>query len=618
MQTIESAVVRFAGDSGDGMQLTGTQFTDTAALAGNDLATFPDYPAEIRAPAGTLAGVSGFQVHFSSEPVFTPGDEVDALVAMNPAALAKNLKDVRSGGLVLIDGHGFGAKNLERAKLTSDPRADGTLDGFRVIEVDITDLTLKAVEELRLAQRAATRCRNMFALGLVYWMYSRSTENTKQWLEQKFKSKPDILQANLKALDAGYHYGETHELFADTFRVAPASLSPGLYRNISGNEALAYGLIAASKLSGRDLFYGSYPITPASPILHALSRQKSLGVRTFQAEDEIAAACAALGASYAGHLGVTASSGPGIALKQETIALACALELPLIVINVQRAGPSTGMPTKTEQSDLFQAVHGRHGESPLPVVAARSPGDCFYAAIEAARIAFRHTTPVLLLSDGYIANGAEPWRIPNVDELEPIPAGHASDPEGFQPYARDENLARPLAVPGTPHLEHRIGGIEKEHLTGHISYNPENHERMSKLRAEKVDRVAAALAPTEVFGAESGVLVCSWGGTFGTVRDAVGRLYSGGHSVAHVHLRHLHPLPRDLEAILRRYDRVLVPELNLGQLVHLLRDRFLVDARSVAKIQGQPFKVAEIQRAVLSELHVDNGAARGAAARGMA
>ncbi len=603
IETVEAAVVRFAGDSGDGMQLTGTQFTETAGLAGNDLATFPDYPAEIRAPAGTLAGVSGFQVHFSSEPVFTPGDAVDALVAMNPAALAKNIGDVRRSGLVLLDSGGFSKRTLEKAKLPGDPREDGTLEGYRVLEVEITELTLKAIEELRLNQRTATRCKNMFALGLVYWMYSRDPSHTRAWLEQKFRTKPEILKANLLALDAGYHYGETHELFERTYRVEPASLAPGLYRNVAGNEALAYGLVAAAELAGRELFYASYPITPASPILHALSRKKALGVRTFQAEDEIAAVCAAIGAAYAGALAATASSGPGIALKQEAISLAAVLELPMIVVNVQRAGPSTGMPTKTEQSDLFQAVHGRHGESPIPVVACRSPGDCFEAAIEAARIAFRHTTPVMLLSDGYVANGAEPWRIPKLADYPSIDAPVATDPEGFQPYARDENLARPLALPGTPYLEHRIGGIEKQHLTGHISYDPENHEFMSRLRAEKVERVARFIPPLEVFGPEEGdVLLVSWGGTYGTIRDAVGRLQRSGESVSHIHLRHLCPLPADLGAVLRRFKHVLVPELNLGQLVHLLRDAYLIDAKPVTKIQGQPFKVAEIQGAARAAL----------------
>jgi 2-oxoglutarate ferredoxin oxidoreductase subunit alpha len=603
IETIESAVIRFAGDSGDGMQLTGTQFTDTSALAGNDLATFPDYPAEIRAPAGTLAGVSGFQVHFSSHRVYTPGDSVDALVAMNPAALAKNLKDVRPGGTVLIDTNGFNKKNVEKARLQADPREDGSLDGYRLIEVDITDLTLKAIEELRLPQRSATRCKNMFALGLVYWMYSRSVDHTEQWLAAKFRSKPELADANVRTLRAGYHYGETHELFAHVYRVDAADLEPGLYRNISGNEALAYGLIAAAELSGRELFYGSYPITPASPILHYLARQKALGVKTFQAEDEIAAVCATIGAAYGGALGVTASSGPGIALKQEAIALACVLELPMIIVNVQRAGPSTGMPTKTEQADLLQAIYGRHGESPLPVVAAKSPGDCFDAAIEAARIAFRHTTPVILLSDGYIANGAEPWKIPTVADYAPIEVRFATDPEGFQPYSRNDDLARPLALPGTPHLEHRIGGLEKEHLTGHISYDGKNHEFMGRLRAEKVARVTAHIPPTDVMGDASGdVLLLAWGGTYGTMRQAVQRVRSAGHRVGHVHLRHMSPLPADLNAIFGRFKRVVVAEINLGQLRQIVRGIYAIDAHAIQKLQGQPFRVAEVEAALLTQV----------------
>ncbi|MEM9192338.1 MAG: 2-oxoacid:acceptor oxidoreductase subunit alpha [Myxococcota bacterium] len=603
-ETIDSAVVRFAGDSGDGMQLTGSQFTETAALAGNDLATFPDFPAEIRAPAGTRAGVSGFQVHFSSERVFTPGDSVDALVAMNPAALAKNLPDVRNGGIVLLDATGFNKKNLEKARLDADPRSDGSLEGYKVIEVDITTLTLKALEELRLPQKSATRCKNMFALGLMYWMYGRDLDHTEQWLETKFgKKAPELVDANVRALRTGYHYGETHELFAHVYQVEAADLEAGLYRNISGNEALAYGLVAAAELASVDLFYGSYPITPASPILHYLARHKALGVKTFQAEDEIAAVCAAIGASYGGCLGVTASSGPGIALKQEAIALAAIYELPMIIVNVQRAGPSTGMPTKTEQADLLQAVWGRHGESPIPVVAAKSPGDCFWAAIEAARIAYRHTTPVMLLSDGYIANGAEPWRVPTVSSIPKIEVSFATEPEGYQPYARNDELARPIALPGTPKLEHRIGGLEKEHLTGHISYDPENHQRMSQLRADKVERVAQSISPTEIFGDSEGeLLVVGWGGTFGAIRKAVSTVRQNGHRIGQVHLTHLMPFPEDLGEILRRFEHVVVPELNMGQLVKMIRSRYLVDARPVTKIQGQPFKVNELVEAMMAEL----------------
>jgi 2-oxoglutarate ferredoxin oxidoreductase subunit alpha len=606
VETLDSVVIRFAGDSGDGMQLTGSQFTETSALAGNDLATFPDFPAEIRAPAGTLAGVSGFQIHFSSEHVFTPGDAVDVLVGMNPAALRANLGDVRKGGVLILDTAGFNARNLEKAGYKSDPRTDGALSPWRVIEIDITDLTLKAIEDLRLPVRTASRSKNMFALGVVYWMFSRSLEHTLAWIDSKFSKKPEIKEANVLSLKAGYNYGLTHELFAHVYEVKPAQLEPGLYCTISGNEALAYGLIAAAELSGLPLFYASYPITPASPILHYLASQKALGVRTFQAEDEIAAACSAVGAAYAGALAVTATSGPGVALKGETIALATALELPMIIVNVQRAGPATGMPTKTEQADLLQAMYGRHGESPVPIVAAQSPGDCFYAAIEAARIAVRQMTPVFLLSDGYIANGAEPWRIPNVADLPRIPVKFHTDPATFQAYGRNEELARPWALPGTPGLEHRVGGLEKAHLTGNISYDPENHERMSRLRLEKVNRIAKHYGPTEVFGDDEGaLLLVSWGGTFGAVREGVTRARKRGHKIGHVHLRHLNPFPTDLGDILRKFDRVVVPELNLGQLSKVLRSEYLVDARAHTKIQGQPFRVVEIEEAIRAQLEAN-------------
>ncbi|MEZ4255819.1 MAG: 2-oxoacid:acceptor oxidoreductase subunit alpha [Polyangiales bacterium] len=596
-EPLTSVVVRFAGDSGDGMQLTGSQFTETSALAGNDLATFPDYPAEIRAPAGTLAGVSGFQVHFASEHVFTPGDQTDVLVAMNPAALKANLKDVRPAGTLILDTADFTEKNLERAKWASDPRTDGTLKGYTVIEVNITELTLRAIDEYRLPTRTATRSKNMFALGLVYWMFGRSPDHTIQWLDQKFGKKNEVLRdANTKALKAGFHYGETHEYFAHRYTVAPAKLEPGLYRNVAGNDALAYGLMAAAERAKLSLFYAGYPITPASPILHALAARKGLGVRTMQAEDEIAAVCAAVGASYGGALGVTASSGPGIALKQEAISLALTLELPLVVVNVQRAGPSTGMPTKTEQADLFQAIFGRHGESPLPVIAAQSPSDCFDAAYEAARIAVEHMTPVMLLSDGYIANGAEPWRIPNLETLKAIHPVFATKGEGtFLPYDRDDKLSRPWALPGTPGLEHRLGGLEKEHRTGNISYDPDNHDFMSRLRADKVERIRESLPPLPVDGASTGdLLVVSWGGTFGSVRKATQVARSEGLKVTHVHLRHVNPLPRELEALLRAFPRVLVPELNLGQLATVLRSRFVLDVRSFTKMKGQPFRVSEL------------------------
>lgn len=600
--TKESVVIRFAGDSGDGMQMTGTQFTETAALAGNDLATFPDYPAEIRAPAGTLGGVSGFQVHFSSDQVFTPGDELDVLVAMNPAALRANLADVAKGGIIIIDTASFSAKNIERANYETDPREDGSLQGYVLQELDITDLTLKSVSEFGLPNRSAKRCKNMFALGLVYWMFGRSVEHTESWLQAKFGTKnPTIRDANIKALKAGFYYGETHEIFSHQYEVAPAKVEPGIYRNISGNEALAYGLIAASERSGLSLFYSGYPITPASPLLHHLAAQKALGVQTFQAEDEIAGICAALGAAYAGSLAVTASSGPGIALKQEAVALALTLELPLVIVNVQRAGPSTGMPTKTEQADLNQAIFGRHGEGPLPVVAAQSPGDCFWAAIEAARLAIERMTPVILLTDGYIANGAEPWRIPDIQSIPRISVPRPEVPkEGqpFLPYARDEQQVRKWSVPGMAGLEHRIGGLEKAEDTGNISYDPDNHQRMTRVRDEKVERIADSYDALQPFGSEQGTLLVGWGGTFGALRKATAVALSEGKQVAHLHLRNLHPLPNDLGDVLSRYKNVVVAELNLGQLRHILRGDYLVDAHGLNKIKGKPFRVSEILSAL--------------------
>jgi 2-oxoglutarate ferredoxin oxidoreductase subunit alpha len=605
-ETVDSVVIRFAGDSGDGMQLTGTQFTTTSALAGNDLATFPDYPAEIRAPAGTLPGVSGFQVHFSSQDVFTPGDVVDVLVAMNPAALKRNLGDVRKGGTVILDTAGFTKKNLDKAQYDLDPRKSGDLEGFDLIEVDITELTLKSVEDMKMNNREAVRSKNMFALGLVYWMFDRTIDHTLDFLTKKFKTKPVILEANLRALKAGYHYGETQQLFRHVYEVKAAEYAPGLYRNISGNEALAFGLCAAAELADIELFYASYPITPASPILHYLARQKALGVRTFQAEDEIAAMCAAIGASYAGALGVTATSGPGVALKAEAIGLGLIYELPAVIVNVQRAGPSTGMPTKTEQADLLQALYGRHGESPMPVIAAKSPGDCFFAAIEAARVALKFMTPVILLSDGYIANGAEPWPIPNVSDIPSFPVSFRTEPDGYQPYLRNENYARPWALPGTKGLEHRLGGLEKQEITGNVSYDPANHQRMSEIRRDKVLKVADDLPPTEIFGDPKGdLVVVGWGGTYGAIHQGVARARERGHEIGHVHLRWLSPLPNDLGDILRRYQRVLVPELNLGQLSKVLRAEYLVDARSYCKIQGQPFRVSEIEDAIRAQLEAN-------------
>ncbi|HEY2734792.1 MAG TPA: 2-oxoacid:acceptor oxidoreductase subunit alpha [Polyangiales bacterium] len=601
---MSTVAIRFAGDSGDGMQVTGSQFTDTTALAGNDLATFPDFPAEIRAPAGSLAGVSGFQIKFSSDTVFTPGDAPDVLVAMNPAALKVNLKDLKPNGILILNSEAFSAKNIERAGYAASPLTDGSLKNFRVFTADITGMTLKAVEELRLNNRFAVRCKNFFALGLVYWLYNREPQHTVAYIESKFKD-PQLREANLRALKAGYAFGETAELFDHSYEVKQAKIKPGRYRNMTGNEALSLGFLAAAELSGLDLFLGSYPITPASDILHELARFKHFGVRTFQAEDEIAAICSAIGAAYAGSLALTTTSGPGIALKSEGMALAMMLELPLVIVNVQRAGPSTGMPTKTEQADLLQVMYGRNGEAPLPVIAANGPGDCFYTAIEACRVAIAHMTPVVLLSDGYIANSSEPWPVPDMSALPKIAVKFMTDKGAaeFQPYARDERLARPWALPGTPGLEHRIGGLEKEHLTGNISYDAANHEFMSKLRHQRVQAIADALPKTEVFGDASGeLLVIGWGDTTGAIQAGVAQMRAAGHTIGHVQLRWLNPLPNDLGDLLKQYKRVLVPELNLGQLVKLLRARYLVDARSYPKIQGQPFKESEIIAAIKQQL----------------
>lgn len=605
VETVDTVAIRFAGDSGDGMQLTGTQFTDTTALAGNDLATFPDFPAEIRAPAGSLAGVSGFQINFSSEAVFTPGDRPDVLIAMNPAALKVNLSDLKSGGMLIINSEQFTKKNLTRAGYEVHPNADGSLSKYRTFEADITGMTLKSIEELRLNNRIAVRCKNFFALGLVYWLYNRSTDHTLEWINTKFKD-PEIAEANIRALKAGYHFGDTAELFDHSYEVKQAKIAPGNYRNISGNEALGLGFLAAAELSGLNLFLGSYPITPASDILHFLAKYKSLGVKTFQAEDEIAAVCASIGAAYAGALALTTTSGPGLALKGEAIGLAHIIELPLIIVNVQRGGPSTGLPTKTEQSDLMQALYGRNGEAPVPIVAAANAGDCFYCAIEAARIAVEYMTPVMLLSDGYIANSSEPWAVPVMKDLDKIEVSFRTEAEGFQPYMRDDNLARPWVIPGTPGLEHRVGGLEKDNLTGNVSYDSDNHELMCKLRAEKVAKIADSLPATEVFGDTEGeLLVLGWGGTFGAIRAGVTSMRAEGRKIGHLHLRHINPFPNDLGDILGRYQRVLVPELNLGQLVKLIRERFLVDAKSLPKIQGKPFKEDEIIQGIKNILEAN-------------
>lgn len=593
IQTIDDVVIRFAGDSGDGMQVTGSLFTNTTARHGNDLATFPDFPAEIRAPAGTLAGVSGFQLHFSSNPVHTPGDAPEVLIAMNPAALKANLPDLRPGGLIIVNADKFVDRELEKAEYKSNPLEDGSLEGYQVVPVQLGALTKRAVEGLGLGAKETDRCKNFYALGITYWLYQRDLTPTRNHIKSKFK--PPFDEANLRALDAGYNYAETLELFKSAYEVPPAKLPPGTYRSISGNAAVALGFVAASQMAKRPLFLGSYPITPASDILHALAGYKEFGVITFQAEDEIAAICSAIGASFAGHIGVTTTSGPGLALKSEASSLALTAELPLVIVDVQRAGPSTGLPTKTEQADLLFGMYGRHGEAPMPIIAAKSPVDCFYAAFEAVHIATKYMTPVLLLTDGSLANGAEPWKVPSAADLEAFEVKFATDASSFKPYQRDpDTLARPWAIPGTPGLEHRIGGLEKQDITGAVSYSAPNHEHMCKTRAAKVAGIAQDVELLEVFGSEDGLLLLSWGGTFGAVRTAVELANKAGLRVGHAHLRWLNPFPANLGEVLARYDKVLVPELNLGQLVKLVREKYLVPAESFAKIQGKPFKVSEL------------------------
>ncbi len=601
-QEVDRVVIRFAGDSGDGMQLTGDRFTSASAFFGNDLSTLPDFPAEIRAPAGTLAGVSGFQVHFSDHDILTPGDQPGVLVAMNPAALKANVKDLVPGGLLIVNSDAFEQKNLEKAGYPADPLGDGTLDGYSLYKIPMTKMTIEAVKPFNLNKKEAERSKNMFALGVVSWMYSRPLEQTVAWLEKKFAKKPEIASANIACLKAGHAFGETAELAA--FEVKPAVLAPGRYRRITGNQALAFGLIAASVQSKLPLFLGSYPITPASDILHELSRHKNFGIRTVQAEDEIAAVTMAIGASFGGHLGVTTTSGPGLDLKSEAIGLALQLELPLIVVDIQRGGPSTGLPTKTEQSDLMHAMYGRHGESPLPIVAAYSPPSCFWAAIEAARIAVKYMTPVILLSDGYLANGAEPWRIPSVDKLPDISTRFASQPnvgEDFWPYLRDdETLARPWAIPGTPGLEHRIGGLEHADGTGNISYDPDNHQYMTILREAKIKAIEEDIDPLE-YDADEGatVLVLGWGSTYGAIGAACRRLRVRGEKIARAHLKHLNPFPKNLEQVLRKFDKIVIPEMNMGQLSKLIRSEFLIDSISINKMKGQPFGAGELEARLL-------------------
>jgi 2-oxoglutarate/2-oxoacid ferredoxin oxidoreductase subunit alpha len=596
-EVIDKAVIRFCGDSGDGMQITGNQFTNTVALYGNDLATFPDYPAEIRAPAGTLPGVSGFQVHFSSSDVYTPGDSVDALVAMNPAALKMNLADLRKNGILIVNLDAFKETDLRKAQMTSNPLEDHSLDGYRLFAVELTRLTRAALQQLGLDAKSMDRCKNFFALGMCYWLYNRSMEATVRWIDDKFKSKPQLAEANKLALKAGYNYCEATEAFYISYEIPPAKLAPGVYRNISGNTALALGFIAASQKAGIPLFLGSYPITPASDILHELSQYKDFGVTTFQAEDEIAAITSAIGAAFAGALAITTTSGPGMALKTEALGLAVAVELPLVVCDIQRGGPSTGLPTKTEQADLLQALFGRNSEAPIPVVAPATPGDCFWVALEASRIAIKHMVPVIILSDGYLANGAEPWKIPEVAELPEIPVHFATDPVGFQPYRHDPvTLARPWAIPGTPGLEHRIGGIEKQDVTGNVNYDPLNHEYMVRLRAAKVETVADDIPDLVPEGDPSGeLLIVAWGSTHGPITAALKAQREKGRRIGHVHLRHLNPMAKNLGELLKRYDQVLVPEMNMGQLIMILRAKFLVDAQGLNKIQGKPFKQSEIE-----------------------
>ena len=606
-QRLESAVVRFAGDSGDGIQVTGGRFAETTALAGNDLATFPDFPAEIRAPAGTTYGVSAYQINFGARAIMTSGDRPDTLVALNPAALKVEIGGVRPGGLVIIDSGAFNERSLRKAGYLSDPRHDGSLNAFRVIDVDVSRQTLEAVKPFGLSQKDGLRCKNMWALGLVYWLYARDRGPTTAWLHEKFGRRPEVADANVAALDAGHAYAETAEFPAEItgFAVDPAPIAPGVYTAITGSEAMAYGLLVGAERAGLRLFFGSYPITPASPILHILSRLGRYNVLTFQAEDEIAAVCSAIGASYAGALGVTSSSGPGMALKTEAITLAVSVELPLVLVNTQRAGPSTGMPTKTEQSDLYQSVFGRNGDTPVAVLAARSPADCFDVAVEAARLATRYMTPVIVLSDGYIANAAQPWRLPDVEAIPAFPVSFRQDPADYRPYRRNpETLAREWAIPGTPGLEHRIGGIEKDAESGHISYDPANHQRMTELRAAKIAGIAQDVPPQDVTdGDDHGHLaVVAWGSTFGPISRAVANLRAEGHDVSHVHLRYLWPLPANLGTLLGRYDHILVPEMNAGQLVTLLRSQYLMPAEGLSKVSGQPFKIHEIETAIRDRL----------------
>ncbi len=601
VQELDRVAIRFAGDSGDGMQLTGTKFTESTALAGNDLSTFPDFPAEIRAPAGSIAGVSGFQIHFASRDIRTPADAPDVLVAMNPAALKANVADLRPNGMLIVNSDAFTEKNLRLAGYESDP-LPALRDPYQLVEIPLTRLNREAVKDLTFSQREADRSKNFFALGLMYWLYGRSLDGTLQWIQDRFQG--DVREANRRVLLAGYHFGETSELFPTSFLVPRAKIEPGKYRNITGNQALAWGIVAAGVQMQRPVFLGAYPITPASDVLHELARYRHFGVKTFQAEDEIAAAGAAIGAAFAGQLALCTTSGPGMVLKQEAVGLAVMVELPVVIVDIQRAGPSTGMPTKVEQGDLLLSLFGRNSDSPIPVIAASTPGDCFHAALDAFHVAVKYMTPVVLLSDAYLANSSEPWRVPDPATLARRPVVMRTEAEGYEPYARDpETLARAWVAPGTPGLEHRIGGLEKEDVTGSISYSPANHERMQHLRAEKVARIVQDVPPVEVDGPDRGdVLVVGWGSTAGAIASAVEDLRADGHSVSFAHLRWLNPLPANLGDVLRRFRRVLVPELNAGQLALLLRAKYLVDAESLTKVQGQPFKVSEIRDRILAML----------------
>jgi 2-oxoglutarate ferredoxin oxidoreductase subunit alpha len=594
---LERVTIRFAGDSGDGMQLTGTQFTRNAAAFGNDISTFPDYPAEIRAPAGSLPGVSGFQLSFSSTEIHTPGDEPDVLVAMNPAALKANLGELPAGGALIVNEDAFTPQNLAKVGYAANPLTDGSLKQWNVFSVPISTLNSRALEGLGLTNKQVDLTKNFFALGLMFWLYERDRAATIAWIGDKFSKRPEIAEGNKRALNAGYNFGETTEIFHERYIVPPAKLAPGNYRNITGNEATALGFVAASQLAGRDIFYGSYPITPASDILHQLAGYKNFGVRTFQAEDEIAAIGAAIGASYGGAMGMTASSGPGIALKQEALGLAVMVELPLVVVDVQRAGPSTGMPTKNEQADLLQVMFGRNSDSPVAIVAPATPAECFTFSIEAWRIALKYMTPVVYMSDAFLASGAEPWQIPDVADMPSIAVPNRTERQGFYPYLRDETtLARPWAVPGTPGLEHRIGGLEKADILGNVSYDPDNHHRMQLFRQAKIAGIAADIPPLEIHGPQEGdLLVLGWGSTYGAIRSAVERLQGRGASIAHAHMRYLNPMPANTEAVLRAFKRVLVPEVNLGQLLMLIRARFLVDAIGYNRVRGKPFRIAELE-----------------------